>query len=107
MTAVGRARMQQWAAWIGGMMVSALTATAAVAFFFGGERALLERHDKQITSLEERASAVNETVQRLALSGAESYLTKREGREIEARIDARLTRIEDKLDRALGIGGRR
>lgn len=107
MTAAGRVKMQQWGAWIGGMMASALTATAAVAFFFGGERAMVERHDQQIISLEARTAAVNETVQRLALANAESYLTKREGREIEARIDARLTRIEDKLDRALGIGGRR
>jgi len=85
------------------MAVSALTATAAVSLFFGSLKQQVDQHDKEIVSLRAEQSSTSNTVHRLSLHTAETFQTKREGREIEARIDARLTRIEDKLDCALDL----
>lgn len=103
MTAQGKARLQSWVALVVGVVISAITATATSAFWFGGAFERLDRHDVEIKANSGRISHLRDEVQRIPLAMSQTYETKGEGQQRESRLDARLTRIEDKLDIALGL----
>jgi hypothetical protein len=103
MTAQGKARLQSWVALVVGVVISAITATATSAFWFGGALEKLDRHSIEIAANTGRISHLREELQRVPLTMAQTYETKGDGQQRENRLDARLTRIEDKLDIALGL----
>jgi hypothetical protein len=103
MTAQGKARLQSWVALVVGVVISAITATATSAFWFGGAIEKLDRHSIEIASNTGRISHLRDEVQRIPLAMSQAYETQASGQQRENRLDARLTRIEDKLDTALGL----
>lgn len=103
MTTQGKVRLQSWVATAVGVVISSITATATTAFWFGGAFERLDRHDVEIAGNAGRISALRDEVQRIPLAMSQTYETQASGQQRESRLDARLTRIEDKLDIALGL----
>lgn len=79
-------------------MVSALTATATVAFFFGGVIAQVDQHEKEIGSIRSDQSTTRTELQRLSLVSAETYISRREWQQEKHEIRQELGKVTQRLD---------
>lgn len=79
-------------------MVSALTATATVAFFFGGVFAQVDQHEKEIGVIRTDQSTTRTELQRLSLVSAETYISRREWQQEKHEIRQELGKVTQRLD---------